>query len=154
MAAEITIEHNPAPVKLEVMGVYDWPIWTKEVSTFPWSYDRQEKCYLLTGDVIVTPAGEVWVLQAAGLFDGESTVRLIRLGHPDALFEERLWTPDGRTEVEEGAEWDPPAEDWSLGISDDGSMLLFAGVERQSARKLHFVIGKTGDHLLGCFLFD
>jgi uncharacterized cupin superfamily protein len=57
VAAEITIEHNPSPVKLEVMGVYDWPVWTKEVSTFAWNYDKQEKCYLLTGDVIVTPDG-------------------------------------------------------------------------------------------------
>jgi len=57
MSAGITIEHNPSPAKLDVMGVYDWPIWTKEVSSFPWQYDKQEKCYLLEGDVIVTPDG-------------------------------------------------------------------------------------------------
>ena len=57
MAAEITIEHNPSPAKLDVIGVYDWPIWEKEVSTFPWTYDKQEKCYIVEGDVIVTPDG-------------------------------------------------------------------------------------------------
>lgn len=54
---EIRVEHDPAPAKLEVMGVYDWPIWTKEVSTFPWTYDSREVCYLLEGEVTVTPDG-------------------------------------------------------------------------------------------------
>ena len=54
---EITIEHNPAPAKLEVMGVFDWPIWTKEASKFTWTYDQNETCYLLAGRVIVTPDG-------------------------------------------------------------------------------------------------
>jgi uncharacterized cupin superfamily protein len=52
---QILVEHNPSPAKLDVMGIYDWPIWQKEVSTFPWQYDRQETCYLLEGEVIVTP---------------------------------------------------------------------------------------------------
>ncbi len=54
---KILVEHNPSPMKLEVMGVEDWPIWTKEVSTFKWSYDQTETCYLLEGEVIVTPDG-------------------------------------------------------------------------------------------------
>jgi len=54
---QITVEHNPAPVKLEVLGVYDWPIWKKEESTFPWTYDTQETCYFLQGEVTVTPDG-------------------------------------------------------------------------------------------------
>jgi uncharacterized cupin superfamily protein len=53
----ILIEHNPSPAKLDVIGVYDWPIWEKEVSRFPWTYDTRETCYLLEGDVIVTPDG-------------------------------------------------------------------------------------------------
>ncbi len=51
----ILCEHKPSPMKLEVLGVYDWPIWTKEPSTFPWHYERQETCYFLRGKVIVTP---------------------------------------------------------------------------------------------------
>ena len=54
---KITIEHNPSPAKLEVMGVYDWSIWEKEESTFPWTYEDKETCYLLEGDVTVTPDG-------------------------------------------------------------------------------------------------
>ncbi|CAK0772524.1 Cupin [Gammaproteobacteria bacterium] len=53
----LNVEHNPTPAKLEVLGVYDWPIWTKEVSSFPWTYDVDETCYILAGEVIVTPAG-------------------------------------------------------------------------------------------------
>lgn len=54
---QILYEHNPALGKLEVLGVYDWPVWEKEVSKFPWTYDRQETCYFLEGRVIVTPEG-------------------------------------------------------------------------------------------------
>lgn len=54
---QILIEHNPSEAKLDVMGIYGWPIWKKEVSSFPWSYDRQETCYILEGEVVVTPEG-------------------------------------------------------------------------------------------------
>jgi len=54
---KITIEHNPSPAKLEVMGVEEWPIWTKEVSEFPWTYDSSETCYILEGEVTVIPDG-------------------------------------------------------------------------------------------------
>lgn len=64
--SEITIEHNPSPAKLDVIGVYDWPIWTKEVSTFPWTYDTGETCYFLEGDVIVTPEGGEPVRMGSG----------------------------------------------------------------------------------------
>lgn len=53
----IQVEHNPAPAKLEVMGVYDWPVWSKEQSQFPWTYDSTETCYFLEGSVTVTPDG-------------------------------------------------------------------------------------------------
>jgi hypothetical protein len=55
--SDILIEHNPSPAKLDVIGVDDWPIWEKEVSTFPWTYDRRETCYILEGEAIVTPSG-------------------------------------------------------------------------------------------------
>ena len=41
----------------EKLGVSNWPIWEKEVSQFPWTYDSPETCYLLEGEVIVTPDG-------------------------------------------------------------------------------------------------
>lgn len=64
----ISVEHNPSPAKLDVMGVYDWPIWEKEESTFPWTYDTKETCYLLDGLVVVTPTdGEPVTIQAGDL---------------------------------------------------------------------------------------
>ena len=39
--------------KLKKMGVFAWPIWTKEVSRFDWSYDCVEECYILEGEVVV-----------------------------------------------------------------------------------------------------
>jgi uncharacterized cupin superfamily protein len=54
---EILVERNPSPAKLDVLGVYDWPIWRKETSTFPWQYGAQETCYVLRGRFVVTPEG-------------------------------------------------------------------------------------------------
>jgi uncharacterized protein len=55
--SEIKIEKNPAQDHLDELGVTHWPIWEKEVSKFPWSYDSNETCYVLEGDVVVTPDG-------------------------------------------------------------------------------------------------
>jgi uncharacterized cupin superfamily protein len=54
---EIKIERQPNQERLNQLGVSKWGIWQKEASTFPWTYDAQETCYFLEGDVIVTPAG-------------------------------------------------------------------------------------------------
>lgn len=51
----IQVEANPSPDRLEKLGVARWPIWEKEVSEFPWSYDSDETCYILEGKVMVTP---------------------------------------------------------------------------------------------------
>lgn len=39
--------------RLDKMRVLDWPIWEKEISRFPWSYDSTEECFLLEGEVNV-----------------------------------------------------------------------------------------------------
>lgn len=62
----ILIEHNPSPAKLEVMGIYSWSIWKKEVSIFDWEYDQNETCYFLEGEVTVTPEGGEPVSMSAG----------------------------------------------------------------------------------------
>ncbi len=54
---DIEVEHDPSAVFLQDLGVKTWPIWSKEVSDFPWFYDEPERCYLLQGEVIVTPEG-------------------------------------------------------------------------------------------------
>lgn len=55
--SKIEVEREPAAEALKERGVFDWPIWTKEASTFPWTYDSSETCYLLEGEVVVTPDG-------------------------------------------------------------------------------------------------
>ena len=55
--SEIIVAHSPSEEQLDALGVRNWPIWTKEVSTFPWTYDSSETCLFLEGDVIVTPEG-------------------------------------------------------------------------------------------------
>ena len=37
--SKIKVIHNPTKEQLDELGVNDWPIWTKESSQFPWSYD-------------------------------------------------------------------------------------------------------------------
>ena len=56
-ASTIHVEHNPSEARLKELGVLQWSLWTKEVSTFPWSYDERETCYFLDGEVVVTPEG-------------------------------------------------------------------------------------------------
>lgn len=53
---EISV-NKPSQSQLQNLGVFGWPIWEKEISEFPWSYDAAETCYFLAGDVIVTPQG-------------------------------------------------------------------------------------------------
>jgi uncharacterized cupin superfamily protein len=53
--ADVRIERQPGEERLNALGVPGWSIWTKEVSEFPWSYDAEETCYFLEGEVIVTP---------------------------------------------------------------------------------------------------
>ncbi|MEA3346606.1 MAG: cupin domain-containing protein [Candidatus Auribacterota bacterium] len=52
---EIKISRNPPGEELEKMGVFNWPVWEKEASKFPWHYDAKETCYILEGEVTVTP---------------------------------------------------------------------------------------------------
>ena len=42
--------------QLKQMKVSEWPIWEKEASHFPWSYDSIEECFILEGDVTVETA--------------------------------------------------------------------------------------------------
>lgn len=63
---EIKVEHAPDSDKLSALGVSSWPIWSCDVSEFPWTYDSRETCYLLEGEVVVTPDGGSAVAIKAG----------------------------------------------------------------------------------------
>ena len=44
--------------EIKARGITNWPIWTKEISRFPWFYDSTERCLFLEGDVTIeTPGG-------------------------------------------------------------------------------------------------
>lgn len=46
--------------EIEKKGIFNWPIWEKEISRFDWHYDSQEQCYILQGNVRIEPScGEV-----------------------------------------------------------------------------------------------
>ncbi|VVB52505.1 Uncharacterised protein [uncultured archaeon] len=53
------IVRKPKPGELEQMGVLRWPIWDKEVSSFPWTYDEPETFYVLSGKAKVDVPGGV-----------------------------------------------------------------------------------------------
>ena len=56
------------PKELEDLGIKQWPVWEKEVSSFDWHYDSAETCYFLEGDVDVElPSGEKVSLGAGDL---------------------------------------------------------------------------------------
>jgi hypothetical protein len=40
---------------IEELGIRNWPIWTCDPSTFPWTYSEKETCLILEGDITVTP---------------------------------------------------------------------------------------------------
>ena len=46
---------KPTEEKLLKLDVRSWPVWEKEESEFPWFYDEAETCYILEGEVTVTP---------------------------------------------------------------------------------------------------
>ncbi|MGB4811006.1 MAG: cupin domain-containing protein [Methylophilaceae bacterium] len=52
--SKITVE-QPSAEQLTSLDVDNWPIWTKEVSEFPWTYSSQEIAYILEGEVSVKP---------------------------------------------------------------------------------------------------
>jgi len=64
--SEIKIVDNPSQEQLDEIGVRSWPQWGCGVSVFPWTYDEPETCYLLEGEVFVTPEGGEPTRVAAG----------------------------------------------------------------------------------------
>ena len=67
--AQILVEKEPSPMKLDVLGVEDWELWEKEPSEFPWHYAQTETCYVLEGEAVITPddGGEAVTIRAGDL---------------------------------------------------------------------------------------
>ena len=47
------IIENLGPEEIEKRKIKSWPVWEKEVSRFDWTYDGDEECYILEGEVDV-----------------------------------------------------------------------------------------------------
>ncbi|CAB9507032.1 Enzyme of the cupin superfamily [Seminavis robusta] len=54
----IEVVSQPDKDFLEKKGVFSWGTWGCEASKFPWTYDSNESCYLLEGQVTVTPTDD------------------------------------------------------------------------------------------------
>lgn len=52
---DIIVEHKPDRAQLDAQGVFEWPVWEKDISRFDWTYDTRETCYITAGTVTVTP---------------------------------------------------------------------------------------------------
>lgn len=63
---QIDLEHTPSQDRLRALGVTEWPTWGTGVARFPWAYDERETCYVLEGEVVVTPDGGMPVTIRAG----------------------------------------------------------------------------------------
>lgn len=66
--SHIIVESNPSHEQLEKLNVKSWPIWEKEISVFPWTYDSTEQCYILEGEVTISTSGGESVVIKAGDF--------------------------------------------------------------------------------------
>lgn len=64
----IQVKRQISAAEQDALGVKSWPVWEKGISEFPWTYETQETCYFLAGEVTVTPAqGEPVTLRAGDL---------------------------------------------------------------------------------------
>mmetsp|Transcript_6168 Transcript_6168/g.12691 ORF Transcript_6168/g.12691 Transcript_6168/m.12691 type:complete len:141 (-) Transcript_6168:48-470(-) len=52
---EIQVVHQPDEAFLKEKGVFSWGTWGCDAGSFPWTYGENESCYLLQGQVTVTP---------------------------------------------------------------------------------------------------
>lgn len=44
-------------------GIRSWPIWEKEVSRFPWTYQGDEECLILEGEFTVETDESAYLIQ-------------------------------------------------------------------------------------------
>ncbi len=49
---EVNIKHLEEKEIIK-RGIRTWPIWEKEISRFEWSYDGDEECLIIEGEVII-----------------------------------------------------------------------------------------------------
>jgi len=55
--APISLEPAAGRDRLEALGVHDWPIYASGVDDFEHRFAQDETCYVIEGEVTVTPRG-------------------------------------------------------------------------------------------------
>ena len=55
---QVLVEHDPSPMKLEVLGAEDWPLVTDGVGTETRDYPTTETSYILEGHAEIRVDGE------------------------------------------------------------------------------------------------
>ena len=58
---EVVIERL-SEEELKQRDVFGWPIWEKEVSSFPWIYDSTEECLIINGEVEIITQDKIYKL--------------------------------------------------------------------------------------------
>ena len=51
----ILVKTNCPESSVKVKGIQNWPIWTCYAIYFDWSNENKETCFLLEGEMTVTP---------------------------------------------------------------------------------------------------
>ena len=49
---------KPTEEELNALGVYNWGVWSKNISSFPWEYDSKEIFYVLEGEADIISENE------------------------------------------------------------------------------------------------
>jgi uncharacterized cupin superfamily protein len=66
---------QPTEEELNTMGVYNWDIWTKEISSFPWKYDNKEIFYVLEGEAEIVFGNEKFSFKEGDLVTCDAGVK-------------------------------------------------------------------------------
>lgn len=67
---DILIQNLPE-AEITSRGIKSWPVWEKEVSRFPWTYDSTEECLILEGILWWKPAASRFTSNPAILSPSE-----------------------------------------------------------------------------------
>lgn len=51
--------------EFEQKEIMEWPIWEKEISKFPWTYDQDEECFIIEGEIIVYVNDKIYNIKAS-----------------------------------------------------------------------------------------
>lgn len=61
--SKVIIERLPES-EISKRGIRNWPVWEKEISRFPATYDEEEECLIIEGEFLIeTPKGDFVVKQ-------------------------------------------------------------------------------------------